>query len=257
MCPVEQYGEFVARYCDVAYEKMRDTQREIEFLRWAFRKLAGIEVKKILDVACGTGRDAIPLSKEGYMVTGVDRSQAMLDVLREKAGQVGIEIPVTRCGMKNIGFREEFDAIICMYTSFNYLLTDQDIEEALAAFHRALRPGGIAILDLMNPIFYIGKFREITVEHHQEGQVCIQRTFKHTLDEVRSLWYQDEFVVVDDGDSVSTCREIHVMRMLTYPEISRFIRDAQFMDIKCYGNFTDLAPAEDKAERLILVCKRR
>lgn len=253
---MEQYGEFVAKYCDVVYEKVRDTQREIRFLNWAFRELADVEVREILDVACGTGRHAIPLSKKGYTVTGGDRSQAMLAVLEEKVRRANIEIPVIKCDMKDIEFREEFDAIICMYTSFNYLLTDQDIERALAAFHRALRPGGIAILDLMNPIFYIGKFREITVEHHQEGQMCIQRTFKHTLDEVRSLWYQDEFVVADDGNSVSTCREIHTMRMLTYPEISHFIRDAQFVDIKCYGNFTDLVEAEDKAERLILVCRR-
>lgn len=253
---MEQYGEFVARYCDVVYENVRDTQREMRFLHWVFRELADVEVREILDVACGTGRHAIPLSKKGYTVTGGDRSQAMLAVLEEKVRRANIEIPVIKCDMKDIEFREEFDAIICMYTSFNYLLTDQDIERALAAFHRALRPGGIAILDLMNPIFYIGKFREITVEHHQEGQMCIQRTFKHTLDEVRSLWYQDEFVVADDGNSVSTCREIHTMRMLTYPEISHFIRDAQFVDIKCYGNFTDLVEAEDKAERLILVCRR-
>jgi ubiquinone/menaquinone biosynthesis C-methylase UbiE len=256
MCSVEQYGEFVAKYCDVVYEKVRDTQREIRFLNWVFQELADVEVREILDVACGTGRHAIPLSKKGYTVTGSDISQAMLAVLEEKVRRANIEIPVIKCDMKDIEFREEFDAIICMYTSFNYLLTDQDIEKALVAFHRALRPGGIAILDLMNPIFYIGKFREITVEHHQEGQMCIQRTFKHTLDEVRSLWYQDEFVVADDGNSVSTCREIHTMRMLTYPEISHFIRDAQFVDIKCYGNFTDLVEAEDKAERLILVCKR-
>ena len=253
---MEQYGEFVSKYCDVVYEKVRDTQREIRFLDWVFRELTDVDIREILDVACGTGRHAIPLSEKGYMVTGVDRSQAMLDVLGEKTGQAGIEMSVVQCDMKDIEFKKEFDAIICMYTSFNYLLTDQDIEKALVAFYRALRPGGIAILDLMNPIFYIGKFREITVEHHQEGQMCIQRTFKHTLDEVRSLWYQDEFVVADDGNSVSTCREIHTMRMLTYPEISRFIRDAQFVDIKCYGNFTDLVEAEDKAERLILVCKR-
>lgn len=253
---MEQYGEFVAKYCDVVYEKVRDTQQEIRFLNWVFQELADVEVREILDVACGTGRHAIPLSKKGYTVTGGDRSQAMLAVLEEKVRRANIEIPVIKCDMKDIEFREEFDAIICMYTSFNYLLTDQDIEKALVAFYRALRPGGIVILDLMNPIFYIGKFREITVEHHQEGQMCIQRTFKHTLDEVRSLWYQDEFVVADDGNSVSTCREIHTMRMLTYPEISHFIRDAQFVDIKCYGNFTDLVEAEDKAERLILVCRR-
>ena len=142
---MEQYGEFVAKYCDVVYEKVRDTQREIRFLHWVFRELADVEVREILDVACGAGRHAIPLSEKGYTVTGVDRSQAMLDVLREKTGQVGIEMSVVRCDMKDIEFKKEFDAIICMYTSFNYLLTDQDIEKALVAFHRTLRPDGIAL----------------------------------------------------------------------------------------------------------------
>ena len=252
----DQYGTLVAKYCDIVYEKVRNTEREMGFLHWAFQYLADIEVKKVLDAACGAGRHAIPLARRGYIMAGVDKSEAMLDVLREKAERAGIEIPVLQCDMKDIQFGETFDALVCMYTSFNYLLKDQDIEKALVAFHRALRPGGIAILDLMNPIFYIGKFREITVEHHQEGQLSIQRTFKHTLDEVRSLWYQNEFVIADDGNTISTCCELHIMRMLTYPEISRLIRDAGFVDIKCYGNFTDLVEADDKAERLILVCKR-
>lgn len=254
---MEEYGEFVARYCDFVYEKVRNTKQEMRFLNWAFERLADTQVSVVLDVACGTGRHALPLAEQGYKVTAVDRSGAMLGVLKDKIENIGIEMPVLQCDMIDIEFEEQFDALICMYTSFNYLLEDPDIEKSLAGFHRALRPGGIAILDLMNPIFYIGKFREITVEHHQEGQLSVQRTFKHTLDEVRALWYQDEFVIADDGDVISTCRELHIMRMLTYPEISRLIRDAGFVDVKHFGNFTDLAEAEDRAERLILVCKRR
>ena len=45
----------------------------------------GIEGKKLLDLACGTGELSIRLAEEGYDVTGVDLSSDMLAVAREKA----------------------------------------------------------------------------------------------------------------------------------------------------------------------------
>src|SRR5512134_2492676 len=38
----------------------------------------------ILDIACGTGAALVPLILAGYRVTGIDISEAMLDVLRRK-----------------------------------------------------------------------------------------------------------------------------------------------------------------------------
>ena len=44
---------------------------------------------RILDIGCGTGRHSIELAKRGYMVTGIDFSEAQLDMARQKAEEIG------------------------------------------------------------------------------------------------------------------------------------------------------------------------
>lgn len=76
------YGSFALLYDEL----MRDVPYEqwVEFVK---RQKESYKVKgnKFLDVACGTGEIAIPLSEEGYSVTGVDLSSEMLTIAREKA----------------------------------------------------------------------------------------------------------------------------------------------------------------------------
>ena len=49
------------------------------------QQLAARSGSPILELACGTGRVLLPLARQGYQVTGVDLSAAMLDVARRKA----------------------------------------------------------------------------------------------------------------------------------------------------------------------------
>jgi SAM-dependent methyltransferase len=47
---------------------------------------------RVLDVGCGTGRDAVYLSKRGWSVTGVDAIAQALDGARRRAGEAGAEV---------------------------------------------------------------------------------------------------------------------------------------------------------------------
>ena len=71
-------------------ELMKDVPYEewVQFINKQARTY-GIEGKKILDLACGTGELSIRLAEEGYEVTGVDLSAEMLAVAREKAERNG------------------------------------------------------------------------------------------------------------------------------------------------------------------------
>ena len=253
----ELYGEIVAKCCDIAYEKLFDTEEEISFLSWVFQHFAGIEVRDILDVACGTGRHAIPLARRGYTVTGADASQAMLNIMRERAATANLHVPHLRCDMRYLPFNQEaFDGLVCMYTAFHYLLTTEDILRALKVFHRVIRPCGILVLDLFNPLYYLGRFQEVSVEHHQEGELAIQRTFKHKIDEVKAIWHQDEFAIIKDKDGISMYHEVHSMRMLTYPEVSYLLKQTGFADTRCFGGLASREEATDTAQRLVVVANK-
>ncbi|MCA1791649.1 MAG: methyltransferase domain-containing protein, partial [Thioalkalivibrio sp.] len=45
---------------------------------------------RVVDFGAGTGRLAVPLARDGFRVTAVDPSPAMLERLVENAGQAGV-----------------------------------------------------------------------------------------------------------------------------------------------------------------------
>jgi 2-polyprenyl-3-methyl-5-hydroxy-6-metoxy-1,4-benzoquinol methylase len=62
---------------------------------------------RILDIACGTGRHSIELTKRGYVVTGVDLSEAQIKKAREKAKAENLQIEFRIHDARDLTFRED------------------------------------------------------------------------------------------------------------------------------------------------------
>lgn len=247
--------EKMANYYDLFYREYEraSTNDQLEFLAWAFTNLAKRTVKRVLDVGCGTGRLLIPLAQRGYDVVGADASTEMLAAAKEKAQKAGLKLRLEHHDMRKLPYRDEFDALICMSTAFNHMLTDEDVNGALACFHRALKKGGFCVIDLMNWFSLIGRFREYAVQHGGADGVSFQRVVTHTFDDVPGIWYHDEFNTIVENGQTTAWREVHTLRMLTYHEMHRFLQDAGFSNIKCFGSFTDREEVKKSARRLIFV----
>jgi SAM-dependent methyltransferase len=248
------YNKTFAEYYDMRAELLtRSVDQELEFFRFVFDSSARIQVSRILDVGCGTGRHYIPLMQEGYDVTGLDGSQNMLSVLKRKAKEANVESCVLRKDMRDMDFASEFDAIICMNTVFLYLLKDKDILQALSAFHKALKPGGAAIIDIMNFLSLLGGYKEDIVEIYSQDGVKIERAVKHSVEDVPAVWNHHEFGVIEDNGETITYRELHRFRMLNYNEMCRFLHEAGFHEIRCFGEFVAREEVKTNSKRLIFV----
>jgi ubiquinone/menaquinone biosynthesis C-methylase UbiE len=105
-----------------------------------------------LDVACGTGLYTILLAKLGVRITGVDSSPAMLDQARRHATSAGVGVDWVCAPMQELARQAlpRVDAVLCLGNSIPHLLTDADLDAALAGFARLLNPGGIVVLQLLN-----------------------------------------------------------------------------------------------------------
>ena len=94
------------------------TDRQIQFLK-RHLKPDGY----VLDVACGTGRHSIPLSKEGYWMVGLDVSANLLKVAKQRSN----DVQLVRGNMRFLPFKPQaFAAAISMDTSFGYLPSEED-----------------------------------------------------------------------------------------------------------------------------------
>ena len=105
--------------------------------------------QQVLDLACGYGRLTIPLAQARNNIEGVDLVPSLIKKAKELAKQGNIKIKFKVGDMRDLPYKDElFDAIICMWSSFNHLLTQEDQIKALKEIVRLLRKKGIAIIDL-------------------------------------------------------------------------------------------------------------
>lgn len=112
--------------------------------------LAGPEAR-ILELAVGTGRMALPLAARGHRVEGIEASPEMVAKLRDKPG--GTAIPVTLGDMADVAVEGRFDHVFLVFnTLFN--LTSQAAQVRLFRNVGArLVPGGTFLVETFVPEF--------------------------------------------------------------------------------------------------------
>jgi SAM-dependent methyltransferase len=115
-----------------------------------WRRLAREEGGAILELACGTGRVVIELLLEGFDVTGVDISQAMLDRAREKIAERAPDAaPRVDLRCADMGeFRDvrRYALALIACNSLHYMTPVEHRAAAIRTLHEHLRPGGLGVV---------------------------------------------------------------------------------------------------------------
>jgi SAM-dependent methyltransferase len=119
----------------------------------------GLRGKKLLDLACGTGKSFIPFLERGFEVTGCDQSEAMLAEAARKAPGATL----LRADMRDLPAIGSFDLVTCFDDSLNYMLAEADLAAALGSIARNLGPAGIALFDLNTLLAYRTTFAQDSV----------------------------------------------------------------------------------------------
>jgi ubiquinone/menaquinone biosynthesis C-methylase UbiE len=102
-------------------------------------RVAGARRLEVLDVGCGTGFLALQLAELGHTVTGVDLSEEMLDVARQKAAARGVAALFRLKDAEVVdGPPASFDLVIARHV----IWTLPDPPAALRSWWRVVRPGG-------------------------------------------------------------------------------------------------------------------
>ena len=96
----------LAQYYDVMHQ-YRDYSQECQFTHELIQRYyPGAE--HVLDIGCGTGRHAIEMAQRGYCVTGIDKSQDMINIAEEKAEKAGVAADFRHVDCHNLSGISEF-----------------------------------------------------------------------------------------------------------------------------------------------------
>src|SRR5918997_5404153 len=121
----------------------------------------GLNGRRLLDAACGTGKSFLPLLRRGYDVTASDISPRMVAAARAKAPEAEVFV----ADIRTLGRIGSFDLVTCLDDSVNYLAGDGDLDAALESLAANLAPRGVLVFDVNTLATYRTTFaRDMTQE---------------------------------------------------------------------------------------------
>lgn len=207
----------------------------------------------VLDIGCGTGLLACELAARGHEVTAVDPAAPMLDVARTRPGAEAV-----RWVHGTGGDAEAASADLAVMTGHvaQVFLDDADWEAALAAAHRALRPGGRLAFESRNPA--VAPWRGWTPQASRrevpdvDGSPVVVWT--QLLEEgAGRVAFENHYRFARSGrELVSTS----LLRFRDRRELVASVEAAGFAVTDVLGDW-DGRPATDTSRELIVVAQRR
>ena len=244
--------EWFTHFFDASYvaalreeKPFRQTRLEVEFV---LRSLRPPEGARILDVPCGYGRHAALLARRGFRVVGVDLSRAMLAEARRRSTE-GPRLRFRRGDMRRIAYREEFDAVINLYTSFGYFTPAQNAA-ALRRMARALRPGGRLLVDHRDPAYDAGLPRRLWYRTGERRFVLEDRRF----DRVTKITDSTQLIVIAGRRGVAQ-RTLRFQEF-TLPQWRRMLRRVGLRFLRAYSGYDGRPYRAGSTGRLILMAQK-
>jgi len=179
-----------------SWEKIYSEQGEVqhEILNTAVEAVSLFRNKKylhILDLGCGTGRNAFYLAQNGFKVSACDISETGINIAKKKAEELGFDnINFDIEDMFDLNYPDgTFDAVLCVWTQGHGLRSD--IQKSINEIHRILKAGGMTVSDFVtieDPTFGVGeKIAENTFIGGRPGEENIPHYYT-TEDDLKSLF---------------------------------------------------------------------
>ena len=240
----DKYSGFAERYDWMK----KDNPQRIMFFERVFEKF---NVTRVLDCACGTGRDLSIFHSLGLDVFGSDLSESML--AQAKINTEASDIPLRKVDFTKLqeNYNIIFDAVVCLNNSINELLNDSGTLQALRSIKSILHPNGILIFDqgqtdysMQNPPKFssISNNRDFTRFFTMEYSVNIQTInifdFTHT-----------EQVSEFNHSSVK-------IRIRLLDSWQNILQKAGFSKIDFYGDWDSSLYDKNKSNRLICIATK-
>ena len=193
--------------------KSHSLSRETSNWEHLYTDILDKEVKRILNVGCGPGTEAILLAKMGYEVTALDFSPQMIEYTKENAKLHNVSIKTVIGDAEDLPFEGDcFDAIVSNYAMWAI----PNPQKAMEEWHRVLRPGGeVAYIDV----------------GHSENK-GLRKTWARLAMKLRKKDNNDHSRELSDEET-SHLSNLWSTRMTRPGEDLKLMKDAGFYKVEC------------------------
>jgi SAM-dependent methyltransferase len=210
------------RLYEIAFDMNR--KGEVDFLVHCFKRYARRPVRRVLDIACGTGPHLARLADRGYAMAGLDLSAANIDFLRERLAGKGQRAELVVGDMTDFRLRRPVDAAICMQDSQGHLLTNDQLVAHLRSVARSLSKGGLYVFDRYMASSWTDPARRWSWSRRR-GRLIVRATFSalNDVNPVTQVFKERMTLEAVENDTRRVYRQTHLSRMVFPQELKALV----------------------------------
>jgi SAM-dependent methyltransferase len=211
------------RLYEIAFDMNR--KGEVDFLVHCFKRYARRPVKRVLDIACGTGPHLARLADRGYAMAGLDLSPANIAFLRERLEAKDQRAELVVGDMTDFRLKRPVDAAICMQDSQGHLLTNDQLIAHLRVTARALKRGGLYVFDRYMASSWTDPARAWSWSRRR-GRLIVRASFSalHDVNPVSQIFREHMTLEAVENGRRRVYRQTHLSRMV-FPQELRALVD--------------------------------
>ncbi len=247
-----RYPWFIAKFYDVIYDQIR-SHVDSDFFLEEITQASG----PVLEVGTGTGRLFRQALSKGADMYGIDISDEMLHVLKNKI-EPAEHHRVSQQNITDFTLNKQFSLIIAPFRVFSHLVTIEEQLQALNNVHKHLIPGGTFIFDLFVPnleMLVNGLENEVDFEKEYEPGKVVRRLVDMKTDIIRQVnQIKMSLVWMDDNGEHIESWEFPMRYYFRY-ELEHLIARSPLAIEKIYGDYNkNLLNADSK--EFVIVCRK-
>lgn len=247
-----EYPDFIARFYDVLYDRIRSSIDHEYYLQKA--KEAG---GPVLEVGAGTGRLFVDALRAGVDICGVDISPSMLAQLRRKV-PVEHQGRIIQADIRHLKLGRKFDLIIAPFRVMSHLESTTDQVTALRAVREHLADEGRFIFDVFVPdpvLCYQGLKPTVDFDGEWSPGRRLVRTVTVVPQPDRQVNLATMHLAWDEDGDTHEAEWTFAARYFFRYELEHLVARAGLTLASIFGNFNE-EPLNEQSKDFIVVCTR-
>ncbi|MDA3734158.1 class I SAM-dependent methyltransferase [Niameybacter massiliensis] len=196
----------------------------------------GIEPKLICDLGCGTGTMCELFADRGLDVIGIDGSEEMLMIAREKELEAGRGILYLMQDMTEFELYGTVDVIYSSCDSINYLMEEEKVLSMFKWVNNYLEKDGLFIFDVNLPHKYKTLLGDKVFAEQTEEAAYIWENFYDEKQQINEFYVS--FFVQDEDGRYDRFEEVHYQKAYSIECIKQIIEKAGLELVAIYDDYT-------------------
>jgi SAM-dependent methyltransferase len=237
------FGKAYSKYYDLLY-KDKKYDDEYAYICKILKKFS-VKEKDILDIGCGTGKHLQYFKNNGFTVSGVDMSDAMINEAKITLKQ---EENLIQGKASEFKFDKKFNIITSLFHVMSYQTENKILEEVFLNISRHLNTDGLFIFDFWYGPAVLSDPPKVCIKRLEDNDIKITRITEPVMNYNENT-VDVNFEIISEDKTAKTSEiihETHKMRYLFIPEILYFAEKAGLIFRAAY-KWLEFTPLSDKS----------